>query len=77
MRAVRIAANVRNLNQVSVMRALALATALSTVSASLLSAQAKPPASDSAMYQTLEWRNIGPFRGGRAVAAAEIGRAHV
>jgi len=55
------------------MREIALATALFTVSASLLSAQAKPPAAiDSAMYQTLEWRNIGPFRGGRAVAAAGV-----
>jgi len=27
---------------------------------------------DTALYQAMEWRNIGPFRGGRSVAAAGV-----
>lgn len=30
------------------------------------------PAFDAGMYKTLEWRNIGPFRGGRSVAASGV-----
>ena len=34
-------------------------------------AQDAPPY-DPALYQAMEWRNIGPFRGGRSVAVAGI-----
>ena len=30
------------------------------------------PIYDPALYQAMEWRNIGPFRGGRSVAVAGI-----
>ena len=35
----------------------------------VLSAQSAEPRYDPALYKGMEWRNIGPFRGGRAVAA--------
>jgi photosystem II stability/assembly factor-like uncharacterized protein len=35
-------------------------------------APAAPPQFDSASFAALQWRNIGPFRGGRAVAAAGV-----
>jgi photosystem II stability/assembly factor-like uncharacterized protein len=35
-------------------------------------ASGAPPGFDSASFATLQWRNIGPFRGGRAVAVAGV-----
>ncbi|HSR14700.1 MAG TPA: glycosyl hydrolase, partial [Gemmatimonadales bacterium] len=35
-------------------------------------ARAQQPPIDPALYQSQTWRNIGPFRGGRAVAAAGV-----
>jgi photosystem II stability/assembly factor-like uncharacterized protein len=35
-------------------------------------AQSAPPQFDSASFAALQWRNIGPFRGGRAVAVAGV-----
>jgi len=31
-----------------------------------------PKGVDAALYQALEWRNIGPFRGGRVTAVAGV-----
>ena len=36
------------------------------------SSKTVPPQFDSASFESLRWRNIGPFRGGRAVAAAGV-----
>ena len=58
------------------LRLCAVLLALSTPSVS--SAQStrgkteKPPGVDAALYQALEWRNIGPFRGGRVTAVAGV-----
>ena len=55
-------------------RAVTIAVGLGFASASMhLAAQQIDPA----RFAALRWRSIGPFRGGRTVAAAEIGRAHV
>ena len=35
-------------------------------------AQATPAPYDSTVFRAMQWRNIGPFRGGRAVAAAGV-----
>ena len=46
---------------------------LLTASALLARAQGTPtPAVDPALYQAMEWRNIGPFRGGRVTAVAGV-----
>ncbi len=42
----------------------------STILASGLSAQEQPV--DPSFYQSMEWRNIGPFRGGRSVAVTGV-----
>ncbi len=34
--------------------------------------EAQQPQIDNALYQDMEWRNIGPFRGGRSVAVAGV-----
>ncbi|HEX9756063.1 MAG TPA: glycosyl hydrolase, partial [Gemmatimonadales bacterium] len=49
------------------------AAALLALAAFPLTAQtapASPP--DTSLYRTLQWRNIGPFRGGRSVAVAGV-----
>ncbi|MGE0463982.1 MAG: WD40/YVTN/BNR-like repeat-containing protein [Vicinamibacterales bacterium] len=55
------------------LRWVACAVLLSGAAASAL-AQAQPaaPAIDPALYKALEWRNIGPFRGGRATTVAGV-----
>ncbi|MDB4887485.1 MAG: glycosyl hydrolase repeat-containing protein [Gemmatimonadetes bacterium] len=37
-----------------------------------LAAQERPAPYDSTVFRAMQWRNIGPFRGGRAVAAAGV-----
>jgi photosystem II stability/assembly factor-like uncharacterized protein len=49
---------------------LVVGASLSLGSALPVAGQAFPV--DPALYKTLAWRNIGPFRGGRAVAAAGV-----
>ena len=34
--------------------------------------QAKPAGYDEALFNALEWRSIGPFRGGRSAAATGV-----
>ena len=50
---------------------IALLAAAFTVFASEAHAQRATPA-DSALLQAMQWRNIGPFRGGRSVAVAGV-----
>ncbi|HEU4642198.1 MAG TPA: glycosyl hydrolase [Gemmatimonadaceae bacterium] len=49
--------------------ALAALTALSALAAAPVSAQA-PAAYDTSLFAALEWREVGPYRGGRSVAVA-------
>ena len=49
--------------------AVSLALVPSVTRVETLSAQTIEPQYDPALYQGMKWRNIGPFRGGRAVAA--------
>lgn len=54
-------------------RRAAVAVALFTFPFSLFTvALAQAPIVDTALYGTLSWRNIGPFRGGRSVAVAGV-----
>lgn len=52
--------------------ALLLAAPGAHVGAGALHAQSVEPRYDPALYQALEWRAIGPFRGGRSVAVAGV-----
>ncbi len=38
---------------------------------------AQEPPVDPALFQSMEWRNIGPFRGGRSVAVAGVAQDHL
>ena len=40
----------------------------------VVAAQPAPPAAaiDPALYQNMRWRNIGPLRGGRSIAASGV-----
>ncbi|MGE0812320.1 MAG: glycosyl hydrolase [Vicinamibacterales bacterium] len=51
---------------------LAARQAPATAPAARPEAPAKAPAFDSASFSAMAWRNIGPFRGGRAVAVAGV-----
>ena len=39
--------------------------------------KAQGPPTDPALFQGMEWRNIGPFRGGRSVAVAGVVQDHL
>ncbi|MGI9628328.1 MAG: WD40/YVTN/BNR-like repeat-containing protein, partial [Longimicrobiales bacterium] len=55
----------------TLVRALVCAVALSiSAPPGLVQSQSSEPAVDPALYSTMEWRMIGPFRGGRSVAVA-------
>ena len=49
-----------------------LSVACIALFASTLPAQTRPTAYDTTLFRAMQWRNIGPFRGGRAVAAAGV-----
>lgn len=49
-----------------------LVCSLSLVCVSAGSTLAQDDASDDPLYKALDWRNIGPFRGGRSVAVAGV-----
>lgn len=51
---------------------LRLTLALALVIPATMPAQARPAAYDTTLFHAMQWRNIGPFRGGRAVAAAGV-----
>jgi photosystem II stability/assembly factor-like uncharacterized protein len=53
-------------------RVTRLAVACIVVHASHLPAQTRPTAYDTTLFRAMQWRNIGPFRGGRAVAATGV-----
>ena len=55
-------------SRISLFAAILCVLSLGTISD--LAAQA--PQVDAALYQGMEWRNIGPFRGGRSVAATGV-----
>src|SRR5438046_10740293 len=40
--------------------------------AGTLGAQTRTAAYDTSLFRAMQWRNIGPFRGGRAVAATGV-----
>src|SRR5512139_2667022 len=53
-------------------RSLQVAVLVAAHFSLLTAVQAQAPAVDTALYGTLSWRNIGPFRGGRSVAVAGV-----
>ncbi|MDB4893606.1 MAG: glycosyl hydrolase repeat-containing protein [Gemmatimonadetes bacterium] len=55
-----------------------LALACVALLAGALPAQTRTAAYDTTLFRAMQWRNIGPFRGGRSVAAAGVtGQPHV
>ncbi len=54
---------------------VALLSVLNINPGSFLTAQ-EPPV-DPTLFQSMEWRNIGPFRGGRSVAVAGVKQDHL
>ncbi len=51
---------------------LRVATLFAVACSLVPSVRAQTPIVDTALYGTLAWRNIGPFRGGRSVAVAGV-----
>jgi photosystem II stability/assembly factor-like uncharacterized protein len=49
-----------------------VASAIALVASSPLGAQSRAPAYDTTLFRAMQWRNIGPFRGGRANAVAGV-----
>ena len=57
----------------NVSRASRIALAILAALPPALSAQTRPgTATDTTLYRAMQWRNVGPFRGGRAVTATGV-----
>jgi photosystem II stability/assembly factor-like uncharacterized protein len=52
--------------------ARSLLLALAAILPATLPAQARPAPFDTSVFRAMQWRSIGPFRGGRSVAAAGV-----
>ena len=63
----------RTVSRPSVLMMAALASVpAQLVTAGAVAAQEADPVVDSALFQDMQWRSIGPFRGGRSVAATGV-----